>query len=343
VRSRTYITLILVVVMVMTVVPAYAAPSITDKRAEASEVQKQIDELDIEVEIASEAYNEARMAHEALVEDISATEDRIAEADCRVAELDESLDGRARSMYRNGPLSILEVLFGSTSFSEFASTWDFLQNLNENDADMIDGYREAIAEAEAARDELAVSEVRAKKALDEMTAQKNAIESQLSDRSRMLAGIESEISTLEAAAAARAAAAAAATVSRSGSSSSGKSYPAPTNAPRSEVVNIAKKYLGAPYKWAAAGPNSFDCSGLTMFVYKQVGVSLPHSSRSQIRVGQRVSRADLQPGDLVFFGSPIHHVGIYVGNNQYLHAPRTGDVVKISNMTRSDYAGATRP
>jgi cell wall-associated NlpC family hydrolase len=80
-----------------------------------------------------------------------------------------------------------------------------------------------------------------------------------------------------------------------------------------------------------------------MFVYRQVGVSLPHSSRAQIGYGERVSRSDLRPGDLVFFGSPIHHVGIYVGGGSYIHAPRTGDVVRISSMNRSGYAGACRP
>jgi cell wall-associated NlpC family hydrolase len=107
-------------------------------------------------------------------------------------------------------------------------------------------------------------------------------------------------------------------------------------------VSIAKRYLGAPYVWAASGPNSFDCSGLTMFVYRQVGVSLPHSSRAQIYSGQRVSRSDLQPGDLVFFGSPIHHVGIYVGGGMMLHAPHTGAVVRIDPM-HSNFAGACRP
>ncbi|MBU4555818.1 MAG: C40 family peptidase, partial [Actinobacteria bacterium] len=75
----------------------------------------------------------------------------------------------------------------------------------------------------------------------------------------------------------------------------------------------------------------------------QVGVSLPHSSRAQINAGQRVSKSDLQPGDLVFFGSPIHHVGIYVGGGMYIHAPSTGDVVKISSVSRGDFAGACRP
>jgi cell wall-associated NlpC family hydrolase len=81
-----------------------------------------------------------------------------------------------------------------------------------------------------------------------------------------------------------------------------------------------------------------------MWVYRQVGVGLPHSSRAQYNVGQRVSRANLKPGDLVFFGrSRIHHVGIYVGGNQYIHAPSTGDVVKVSSLNRTDYVGAVRP
>ena len=104
------------------------------------------------------------------------------------------------------------------------------------------------------------------------------------------------------------------------------------------------RYLGAPYNWGSDGPNSFDCSGFTMFVYRQVGVSSAPQlgARSSVPV-ERVSRSDLQPGDLVFFGSPIHHVGIYVGGGSYIHSPRTGDVVKVSALDRGDYAGAVRP
>ena len=103
--------------------------------------------------------------------------------------------------------------------------------------------------------------------------------------------------------------------------------------------------LGSPYRWAAAGPDAFDCSGFTMWCYAQIGVSLPHSSAAQIGVGQRVSRANLAPGDLVFFGSGrIHHVGIYIGGGQFIHSPNTGDVVKVSSLdARSDYVGACRP
>ena len=91
------------------------------------------------------------------------------------------------------------------------------------------------------------------------------------------------------------------------------------------------------------GPNNFDCSGLTAYVYREFGVSMPHSAEWQYNQFPHVSRDDLQPGDLVFFGSPIHHVGIYVGNGQMLDAPHTGTVVQIRTMLRNDYAGAARP
>jgi cell wall-associated NlpC family hydrolase len=97
------------------------------------------------------------------------------------------------------------------------------------------------------------------------------------------------------------------------------------------AVNTAMAQLGDPYAWAGAGPNAFDCSGLTQFAWKAAGVNLPHSSAAQSRMGTPVNRADLRPGDLVFFYG-TGHVGIYIGNNQVVHAPTTGDVVKVTNV-----------
>jgi cell wall-associated NlpC family hydrolase len=111
----------------------------------------------------------------------------------------------------------------------------------------------------------------------------------------------------------------------------------------SAVVDAARKYLGIPYRYGGSGPGNFDCSGLTAYVYREFGVSLPHSAEWQYNSLPHVSRDNLQPGDLVFFGSPIHHVGIYVGNGQMLDAPHTGTVVQIRTMLRSDYVGAARP
>lgn len=122
---------------------------------------------------------------------------------------------------------------------------------------------------------------------------------------------------------------------------------APVNVPVSGRAGIAvaaaRSKLGSPYVWAAAGPSSFDCSGLTMYAWGQAGVSLPHSSSMQMSSGQRVSLSALQPGDLVFYGSPVYHVAIYVGGGQVIHAPQTGDVVRYASVNMMPPSGATRP
>ena len=118
--------------------------------------------------------------------------------------------------------------------------------------------------------------------------------------------------------------------------------PPPTH---SDVVGVALSQLGTPYVWGGAAPGGFDCSGLVMWAYAQVGVSLPHSSYAQYSYGVPVSRDQLQPGDIVFFDG-LGHVGIYIGGDQFVHAPHTGDVVKISSLDEawyaSTYVGARR-
>jgi cell wall-associated NlpC family hydrolase len=109
------------------------------------------------------------------------------------------------------------------------------------------------------------------------------------------------------------------------------------------AVNTALAQLGDPYVWGAAGPDAFDCSGLTMYAYAAAGVSLPHSSNMQSTLGTAVSYYDLQPGDLVFFYSPVSHVAMYIGNGQIVTAPSSGDVVKITELAyMPEYAGARR-
>ncbi|MES9538729.1 NlpC/P60 family protein [Spirillospora sp. NPDC049024] len=109
-----------------------------------------------------------------------------------------------------------------------------------------------------------------------------------------------------------------------------------------QALRYAMSKIGRPYVWGAAGPSTFDCSGLTMWAYKQVGINLPHYTGSQWNAGTHVSRSELQPGDLVFFYSDLHHMGIYVGGGKMLHAPQTGDVVKIASMDGRPFAGGVR-
>lgn len=127
----------------------------------------------------------------------------------------------------------------------------------------------------------------------------------------------------------------------------GTSSPPPSNAPppssgASAAIAEAQRQLGKPYEWGAAGPDSFDCSGLTMWSWRAGGKSLPHSTYAQWDSTSRVAIADLQPGDLVFFGSDLHHMGLYVGNGQMIEAPYTGAYVRYASIFRSDLYGAGR-
>jgi cell wall-associated NlpC family hydrolase len=108
------------------------------------------------------------------------------------------------------------------------------------------------------------------------------------------------------------------------------------------AAKAARSKLGAPYLYGAGGPASFDCSGLTMWAYKQAGVTLPHYTGSQWTSGTQIAQSDLRPGDLVFFYADLHHVGLYIGGGEMIHAPQTGDVVRIAPIAGRPYAGAVR-
>jgi len=111
---------------------------------------------------------------------------------------------------------------------------------------------------------------------------------------------------------------------------------------RGSAMSIAMGKLGAPYRWGAAGPGAFDCSGLVYWSYRQAGLTLPRSSRAQSQVGTAVSKGALQPGDLVFFYRPVSHVAIYIGGGRVVHASTAGKPVKISNLNDMPFASARR-
>jgi cell wall-associated NlpC family hydrolase len=322
---------------------AGARPTSAAKKAQAAAVAKQVDALDHKLDVADENYNEARIKYNAAISKRKKAEKKLKKTEARLDVVQTHLNTRANNMYREGPAGFLEVLLGAQSFDDFATVWDLLSDLNQTDASNSIELKDLRKETKALKKELVANEKTAKNLNDKMKSIKDSAAKDLADRKAKLRGLESEVAALQAAEAAAAAAASRRNAGSKAYLGGGKQFPPPTRAPRSEVVNIAKKYLGAPYRWGAAGPNSFDCSGFTMFVYRQVGVSLPHSSRAQINCGQRVSRADIKPGDLVFFGSPIHHVGLYVGGGQMIHAPHSGSTVRYAPAFRGDFVGACRP
>ncbi|PKQ15461.1 MAG: hypothetical protein CVT67_09460 [Actinobacteria bacterium HGW-Actinobacteria-7] len=309
------------------------------KLSQARTVKKQIDQLDARVEIAAERYNAAADKHGKLLSQTRAAAKRLAKLKKRTTVVQRHLSVRANSMYRQGPMGFVDVLLGAQSFEEFATTWDVLAELNTSDAESVAELKKLHSETKAVHAELSDKEKAAVKQLAIMGANKRSVLSQLADRKRKLAGLESEIAALQAAEA-RAAAQRASSFVRSGV----RDYPPPTNKARSEIVPYARHFLGVPYQWGGTSPSGFDCSGFTSYVYRHAaGVTIPRTSSAQSRYGQPVSRSDLQPGDLVFFGSPVHHVGIYVGGGMMIHAPHTGAVVSYGSIGRGDYAGARRP
>ncbi|HSQ21490.1 MAG TPA: hydrolase Nlp/P60, partial [Coriobacteriia bacterium] len=189
--------------------------------------------------------------HDAISAQVADTEARLAGLTARQGELVGNLAVRAVGMYRQGPLGALEVLLGSTTFEEFAATWDLLQDMNDNDAARIAELKQVRAQVSETQARLSVQQEEAAVELADMEARKSEVEAQLAERNRVLAGIKAEIAAIlrEQAEAERRRAAAAAAAARASIS---------TAASRSEVVRIALSKLGSPYKWAAAGPDSFD-------------------------------------------------------------------------------------
>jgi cell wall-associated NlpC family hydrolase len=343
--------------------------TISQKQAEADRVEAQIESLNNKAEIAAEKYNTARDRYASLSNQVVKSNAKIKKLKSRTKVLQTHLDTRANDMYRQGPLGFISVLLSVNDFEELDSTVRVLTALNQDDASTVAELKQNKADEAATNATLVSARSNAAKQKTAMASNEKAVKEQLGERERVLGGLNAEVAGLiaqkkaadEAAAHARyvelvkrqreAAAAEARqhankpkSSSGGSSDSSGGGGDAPTSSKGAAAVFYAMKAIGKPYRWAAAGPNAFDCSGLTMWAYRKAGVSLPHSSGSQIGQGPRISKSNLEPGDLVFFGSPIHHVGMYVGGGDFIHSPSSGSTVRIQSLSsRHDFAGACRP
>jgi cell wall-associated NlpC family hydrolase len=326
-------------------VTAFADPTSAEKQAEADAVKKKLDTWAEELDLASDNYYLAIEAHEAALASMEEAQGRIEAAEEEVSRLQGKLNTRATSMYKQGQLSFLEVFFGAHSFTEFTSSWDILNSINNDDAIMIEQSKTAKQDAQAAHDDFAVQEQIAEQKLDEANEIKAKAEETVAAYEAELASLEDEIKELiekerkeeEERLAREAAAAAAAAAASSGGGGGGGytggwgdgtgNYDVGTYA---SVVEAAYSRLGCPYVWGATGPNVFDCSGLTQWCYRQVGITIPRVSEAQHDGAKSiVPLSEAQPGDILW---KMGHVGLCIGGSQYIHAPQTGDVVRIANM-----------
>ncbi len=323
---------------------AHAVTS-AEKQAEVQQVASQLESINSEFETAVQQYNKAQDDYDSATSAVEECEEKISAAQSKIGTLQGRLETRATSMYRNGSMSYLDVLLGTASFADFATVWDTLNNLNEDDADLVSEAKTAKQELENTQEELAANQQAAKAAVSEANSYKATVEQKQSEYNNLYNSLSSEYQQLvqqEQEERDRAAAAAAAaytpTVSQesssssssggssSGSSSNSRSYASASSIPTNgSVVDYARSRIGCPYVWGASGPDAFDCSGLTMWCYAKIGISLPHYDVDQKNCASAIlNPEDAAPGDILWRSG---HVAISTGGTNYIHAPHSGAVV----------------
>jgi cell wall-associated NlpC family hydrolase len=367
---RTGLSFIAVLAAALAVVAASPAEpgQISSKRAEAERVLAQIDAIDMELDRAVEAYNGATVQLEAINRDLAANQKRLVTARANLAEARKRVANRVLALYTSQEPDALAVLLGASSLGDLIERIDSVNRISKDDARIAEEVTRFRNEVRTRQQRLVQAQAQQRKVVAQRAARRSTIEGQLAERQTLLASIKDEISKLQAAERARqetlAREARAQLRSNQTQTSDQQSSPPPSDPTPSApspspspppvspppsthggVVGIALRYLGVPYRWGGASPSGFDCSGFLMYVFAKVGVYLPHSSYMQFRLGRFVPRSALQPGDAVFFNG-ASHVGIYIGSGRFVHAPHTGDVVKISSLGdgwySSTYVGARR-
>ncbi|MBV6725756.1 C40 family peptidase [Nocardioides daeguensis] len=300
--------------------PAQAEPDLETVKA-------RVDRLFHESEQAAERYNDAELELAELDDDLTSLEaDQSRQGDALAGVRSDVRDSLIQQ-YQSGSLGPTGQLLSSDSqgFLDELSTMSTVEGLQDS---LLADYGDELEAYDIRKDQTEKRRADIKQLEAKLAAEKKTADAKLAEAKELLSKLEAEQR--------------AEFLSRNaGRPIDASTIPASGRA--AAAIKYALAQVGDAYVWGAAGPNAFDCSGLTMMAYAQAGVSLPHSSRAQYGSGAHVAKSDLQPGDLVFYYSPISHVGIYLGNGLIVHAANPGAGVKVSDLDEMPYAGAVRP
>ena len=379
VARRCLGTLVVAVTTVVFAMVADAAsgapPAVEAKRAEVARIMAEVQDIDHQVEDAAEAYNGARYLLSQATERVTRNRRELTTTTRSLGAKQDVLAKRLRHLYATPEPSLAQILVTSGSLTAAIEQVDLLELVGQGDAGLVQDLRESRERFARLRAELVADRAASRVEVVKAERQTRAVEALLARREAVLSSARGELAGLLAAERARVRreAAAQAEIARrrdvvtptTGSAPATPSTPAPAADPsepatpdppsaapadplprasgNAAAASIAMRYLGVPYVWGGASPAGFDCSGLASYSYAQIGKSVPHYTVAIWNAFPKVPSGQLEVGDLVFYRG-LGHMGIYIGGGQYVNAPQTGDVVKVSSMSaRSDYVGAVRP
>ena len=312
------------------VTSVFAEPSESELRQDKAEVQNKIEKLESEMTYVMSKINETEMELVEVGQAIIQTNEELSEAEELEKVQYEAMKRRIVAMYENGNSSMIEAILESGNIADMLRHAENVQTIHAYD-------RKQLEEYVATKEKIVILKASLEEDMAAIEKKQKAYEEDKADLNSMIAELEDKVDDLDVKI--REAAAAAAQASRpqggSGGSNSGNSYVPPSGTGGgSAIVAEAYKYLGVTYVWGGASYSGVDCSGLVLLAHRAIGVNLSHYSGSQGSGGRAVSSSEVQPGDVVCYPG---HVGIYVGNGKMIHAPQTGDVVRVVNVYGSPW------
>ncbi|WP_416978597.1 NlpC/P60 family protein [Streptomyces sp. T028] len=324
--SRARVTLLTTAAAAAVALSSQAANAAPAEKLSKDEVKSKVDKLYEEQEQATEKLNGAEEKQEKLQKEISTIQDNVARGQEELNELRDSIGLAAAAQYRTGSIDSSLQLFLSSDPDDYLDKASTADQLSAQQVEALKKIQEKQRELAQERAEAADKLKDLSAARAELAKQKKIAQGKLAEAQKLLNSLTAKEKAALAAEDARA--------SRSSASRVDLGDTGTASGRAAAAFSAAQSKIGSPYVYSASGPNSFDCSGLTSWAYAQAGVSIPRTSEAQSSYGTKIySVSDLKVGDLVFFFNDLHHVGLYAGNGQILHAPRTGTVVRYESMS----------